>query len=57
MVGHMYTKQEVLDYLSVIADPEIPVVSIQEMGMLQDVIISDSGMKLFLHRHIQVVRQ
>lgn len=48
MVGHMYTKQEVLDYLSVIADPEIPVVSIQEMGMLQDVIISDSGYEVIL---------
>ncbi|MBL7684321.1 MAG: phenylacetate-CoA oxygenase subunit PaaJ [Flavipsychrobacter sp.] len=44
----MYTKQEVLDYLSVIADPEIPVVSIQEMGMLQDVIISDSGYEVIL---------
>jgi ring-1,2-phenylacetyl-CoA epoxidase subunit PaaD len=44
----MHTKQEVLDYLSVIADPEIPVVTIQEMGMLQDVIISDNGYEVIL---------
>lgn len=48
MVASMHTKQEVLDYLSVIADPEIPVVTIQEMGMLRDVIISDSGYEVIL---------
>jgi ring-1,2-phenylacetyl-CoA epoxidase subunit PaaD len=41
MVNSTFTKESVLALLSAIPDPEIPVVSIQEMGMLRDVIITD----------------
>ena len=34
--------------LSVIPDPEIPVVSIYEMGMLRDVLINDKGYEIIL---------
>lgn len=36
-----YTKEEILSILSEIYDPEIPVVSIEEMGMLRDIIFHD----------------
>lgn len=36
-----YTKEDILFILAGIVDPEIPVVTIQEMGMLRDVILSD----------------
>jgi len=41
MVNATITKESVLALLAEIPDPEIPVVSIQEMGMLRDVIIKD----------------
>ncbi len=41
MVRSAHTKEEVFSILSVIPDPEIPVVNIQEMGMLRDVQIND----------------
>ena len=34
--------------LSVIPDPEIPVVSISEMGMLRDVLINDKGYEIII---------
>ena len=37
-----------LEILSVIPDPEIPVVSIREMGMLRDVLITDDGYEVIL---------
>ncbi len=48
MVTTAFTKEEVLEILSVIADPEIPVVTIQEIGMLRDVKISDAGYEVIL---------
>lgn len=35
------TKEEIFSMLSEICDPEIPVVTIQEMGMLRDVVIDE----------------
>jgi len=46
MVSH--TKEGILKLLSVIADPEIPVVSIQEMGMLRDVVVSDEVVEIII---------
>jgi ring-1,2-phenylacetyl-CoA epoxidase subunit PaaD len=48
MVVQQYTKEAILKMLSVIADPEIPVVTIEEMGMLKDVNISSSGVEVLL---------
>jgi ring-1,2-phenylacetyl-CoA epoxidase subunit PaaD len=36
-----YTKEDILFMLAGIVDPEIPVVTIEEMGMLRDVVITD----------------
>lgn len=41
MVVGMHTKDEILEMLTVVPDPEIPVVSIAEMGMLRDVVVDD----------------
>jgi ring-1,2-phenylacetyl-CoA epoxidase subunit PaaD len=43
-----HTKHEILRMLSVIPDPEIPVVNIFEMGMLRDVLINDKGYEVIL---------
>jgi ring-1,2-phenylacetyl-CoA epoxidase subunit PaaD len=43
-----HTKQSVLEILSRIKDPEIPVLSIQEMGMLHDVKLSDDLCEVFI---------
>lgn len=48
MVTATYSKEEILEILSAIADPEIPVVSIQEIGMLRDVVVSEDGYEVFL---------
>ncbi len=42
------TRPQVIDLLSTIPDPEIPVVNISEMGMLRDVIISEAGCEVIL---------
>ncbi len=42
------TKEDILKLLSQIADPEIPVVTIQEIGMLRDVNISDDGIEVII---------
>ncbi len=48
MVTTALTKEQVLGWLSEIADPEIPVVSIQEMGMLRDVNITGDACEVLL---------
>ncbi|OSZ79540.1 phenylacetate-CoA oxygenase subunit PaaJ [Chitinophagaceae bacterium IBVUCB1] len=48
MVATTYSKEEILQLLSAIADPEIPVVSISEIGMLRDVMITDAGCEVIL---------
>ena len=40
MVTQSHTREDIFRILSVIPDPEIPVVNIEEMGMLRDVLIS-----------------
>ncbi|MFA6150966.1 MAG: 1,2-phenylacetyl-CoA epoxidase subunit PaaD [Chitinophagaceae bacterium] len=48
MVKESYQREEILALLSEIKDPEIPVVTIEEMGMLRDVILSDKGCEILL---------
>lgn len=48
MVVVPHTKEEILNILSVIADPEIPVITIQEMGMLRDVIVGPMGYEVIV---------
>ena len=48
MVMSSHTRGQIFDMLSVIPDPEIPVVSIYEMGMLQDVLIKDTGYEVII---------
>lgn len=44
----MHTKEEILAWLSEIADPEIPVISIKEIGMLRDVNIAGETCEVIL---------
>jgi ring-1,2-phenylacetyl-CoA epoxidase subunit PaaD len=48
MVNTQYTKEEILSLLSVIPDPEIPVVNIREMGMLRDVVINEDTYEIII---------
>lgn len=48
MVTVKHSKEEIFDFLSVIPDPEIPVVSIKEIGMLRDVIVTENGYEIIL---------
>lgn len=48
MVDTVLNREEILALLSEIKDPEIPVVTIEEMGMLRDVIISENGYEVLL---------
>lgn len=48
MVETMHTKEEIFDILSEIADPEIPVLTIRDIGMLRDVRINDAGYEIIL---------
>lgn len=48
MVAATHTREEIMHLLSVIPDPEIPVVSIEEMGMLRGVNISADGYEVLL---------
>jgi ring-1,2-phenylacetyl-CoA epoxidase subunit PaaD len=43
-----YTSQDIFEFLWAVADPEIPVVNIQEMGMLRGVNISDNGVEVII---------
>ena len=48
MVTSTFDKNAALRLLSAIADPEIPVVSIEEMGMLRDVVITEQGCEVII---------
>lgn len=48
MVKHALSKDDIYQMLSVIPDPEIPVVSIQEMGMLRDININENGVEVII---------
>ena len=48
MVIATYTKEEIFSLLSAIVDPEIPVLTIEEIGMLRDVIIMNDGCEVIL---------
>lgn len=48
MVKTIHTREDIFNILSFIPDPEIPVVSIKEMGMLRDVILSDKGCEVII---------
>lgn len=48
MVIAVYTKEDIFNILSTIPDPEIPVVNIQEMGMLRDVILTDKSCEIII---------
>lgn len=48
MVGTVHTREDILELLSQIADPEIPVVTIQEIGMLQDVRMRETGCEVII---------
>jgi len=41
MVGGEYRREQILDWLSEVADPEIPVVTIMDLGIVRDVDCSD----------------
>ena len=43
-----YSKKEILDLLSEIPDPEIPVINIQELGILRDVMIDEKGIEVVI---------
>lgn len=48
MVRTAYTREDILELLSQITDPEIPVVTIQEIGMLQDVRMTETGCEVII---------
>lgn len=48
MVNSIKNKQHILDLLCVIRDPEIPVVSIYEIGMLKDVVVDDGKVEIHI---------
>lgn len=48
MVKPAHTREHIFHILSAIADPEIPVVTIEEMGMLRDVVVNDDGYEIVL---------
>lgn len=48
VIENTYTEQEILTLLSEIVDPEIPVVTIQEMGMLKKVNLSEEGCEVII---------
>ena len=41
MVATGYTREQILDWLSMVADPEIPVLTIMDLGIVRDVDCSD----------------
>ena len=42
------SKSDILDLLSRVVDPEIPVVSIAEMGILRDVVLTEDGCEVVI---------
>ncbi len=43
-----YSKKEILDLLSEIPDPEIPVITISELGILRDVIVNENEVEVII---------
>jgi ring-1,2-phenylacetyl-CoA epoxidase subunit PaaD len=43
----MKTKEDILSLLSEIPDPEIPVISIIELGVIRDINITDESLNYF----------
>lgn len=48
MVNTTLNREEILALLSEIKDPEIPVVTIEEMGMLRDIVLTDNSCEVLL---------
>lgn len=48
MVNSVHSKEEIFNLLSQIPDPEIPVVSIKEMGMLREVNVREDGYEIII---------
>jgi ring-1,2-phenylacetyl-CoA epoxidase subunit PaaD len=46
MVNTKHTSEEVFDFLKEIEDPEIPVISIVELGVVRHVFINDEGIEI-----------
>ena len=44
----MKTKKDIVDLLSEIPDPEIPVINIQELGILRDVIVNKNEVEIII---------
>ncbi|MDX2173329.1 MAG: 1,2-phenylacetyl-CoA epoxidase subunit PaaD [Bacteroidota bacterium] len=44
----MYTRNQIITALSQIPDPEIPVISIAELGVIRDVILADNSVEVIL---------
>ena len=44
----MVSKEKIFSLLSVVPDPEIPVINIQELGVLRDVIISENEVEVII---------
>lgn len=42
------TKEEILNMLSEVHDPEIPVLTIQALGILRDVVIDEKGIEILI---------
>jgi ring-1,2-phenylacetyl-CoA epoxidase subunit PaaD len=47
-VPHLIDKQYILEQLSEIPDPEIPVINIQELGVLRDVIVGENEVEVVI---------
>lgn len=48
MVNLSHNREAIFQLLSQIVDPEIPVVTIQEMGMLRDVVVSENTCEVII---------
>jgi ring-1,2-phenylacetyl-CoA epoxidase subunit PaaD len=44
----MQSKEQILALLSEIPDPEIPVINIQELGILRDVVLNDNDVEIII---------
>jgi len=44
----MYTEKEILSFLETIPDPEIPVISIVELGVIRGIKLQDSGVEIVI---------
>lgn len=48
MIGTTLTRDEILDMLQEVKDPEIPAVSVIEMGMVREVVVSNTHVKVVI---------